>query len=118
MTAAPWRPLTREPGVLETAVLAAVRHAILPIRTAGQPAPDADGVTRRLLPDGSHLQLVVTVQPTGGSDLHGRAVVRYHVGGQGRVQETAFLIDGEASLDRATQAFLELTVRLSGATQR
>lgn len=118
MTAAPWRPLASEPGVVETAVLAAVRHAILPINVAGQPAPDADGITRRVLPDGRELQLVVTVQPAGGGDLHGRAVVRYHVGGQGLVQATAFLIEGEAALDRATRAFLELSVRLSGVAGR
>jgi hypothetical protein len=118
MTAAPWRPPTVETGVLETAVLAAVRHAILPINGAGQQVPDADGITRRALPDGRDLQLVVTVQPAGGGDLHGRAVVRYHVGGQGMVQATAFLIEGEAALDRATRAFLELSVRLSGVAQR
>jgi hypothetical protein len=118
MTAAPWRPLTVEVGVLETAVLAAARWAILPIGDAGLPAPDADGITRRALPDGRELQLVLSAQPTGGSDLHGRTVVRYHIGGQGMVQSTAFLIDGEAALDRATRAFLELNVRLSGVPQR
>lgn len=118
MTAAPWRPPTVETGALETAVLAAVRHAILPIDGSGQPRPDADGISRRVLPDGRDLQLVVTAQPVGGGDLHGRAVVRYHVGGQGRVQTTAFLIEGEAALDRATRAFLELTVRLSGVAER
>jgi hypothetical protein len=118
MTAAPWRPLTVEPGVLETAVRAAVRHAILPIAATGQPPPDADGISRRILKDGRELQLLVTIQPAGGGDLNGRAVVHYHVGGQGRVQTTAFLLEGEAALDRATRAFLELTLRLSGAAGR
>lgn len=118
MTAAPWRPLTVEPGVVETAVRAAVRHAILPLAATGEPPADVDGITRRILEDGRELQLLVTVQPAGGGDLNGRAVVRYHVGGQGRVHTTAFLIEGEAALDRATRAFLELTVRLSGATGR
>lgn len=118
MTAAPWRPLVVEPGALETAVLAAVRHAILPLPATGQPLPDADGITRRLLDDGRELQLLVTVQPAGGGDLHGRAVVRYHIGGQGRLKATAFLIEGEAALDWATRAFLELTIRLSGAAGR
>lgn len=118
MTAAPWRPLTIEPGVLETAVRAAVRHAVLPLAANGQPLPDADGITRHILEDGQELQLLVTVQPAGGGDLHGRAVVRYNVAGQGRVQATAFLVEGEAAVDRATRAFLELTVRLSGAAGR
>ena len=118
MTAASWRPPTVETGAVETAVLAAVRHAILPVDGAGQPAPDADGISRRVLADGRDLQLVITVQPAGGGDLRGRAVARYHVGGQGRVQATAFLIEGEAALDRATRAFLELSVRLSGVAER
>lgn len=118
MTAAPWRPPEVEVGVLETAVLAAVRRAVLPIAGTGQPAPDADGVVRCTLPDGRALQLLITTQPAGGGDRYGRAVVRYHVAGQGMVEATAFLVEGDAVLDRATRAFLELGVRLSGVPRR
>lgn len=118
MTLPTWRPPIEEPGALETAVLAAARQAVLPLSGTGLPKADPDGVIRLTLPDGRAVQLILTVQPTGGGDRHGRAVVRYHLAGQGVVQERSFLLAGEATLDRATRAFLELDVRLSGAPHR
>jgi hypothetical protein len=117
VTAPAWRPPAVEPGALETVILAAVRRAILP-SGGGTARPDADGVARLPLADGREVQLRLAVQPTTAGDRHGRAVLRYHVSGQGLLQGRAFLVEGEAVLDRVTRAFLEFEIRLAGAGGR
>lgn len=109
-----WRPPTAEIEPLERAVVDAVRRAVLPIAEIGVPPPDGDGVTEIALADGRRVLLVLTARAVGTGSRRGRAVLEFHVAGQGRVGEAAFLVEGRAVLDHATRAFLDVTVDIAG----
>lgn len=114
-----WRPPESEISELEKAVLDAARRAVLPLAAIGLPPPDRDGVVEIGLADGRLVRLVVAAQPVGSGSRGGRAVVVYEVSGHGRVsdatrqREAMFLVGGRAVLDRVTQAFLEVDVRVA-----
>lgn len=107
-----WWPPTVEIDALDKAVADAARHAVLPLAEIGTPPPGVDGVREIRLADGRRVLLALTADPVGGGARDGRATLEFRIAGQGRVDERVFLVSGRAALDRATRAFLDLSVSL------
>jgi len=107
-----WRPPTVEIDALEAAVADAARHAVLPLAEIGTPPPGADGVREIRLADGRRVLLALTADPVGAGAQGGRATLEFRLVGQGRIGERVFLVSGRAVLDRATRAFLDLSIAL------
>lgn len=116
----PWRPPERETDAVEAAIVDAARRAVLPVAAIPGPRPDGDGVVRTLLPGGRHLAIAVVAQPVGAGQERGRAVLTVAIAGHARIAaagrpDVVLLIEGRATLDQTTRAFLDLALTIDGA---
>ncbi|WP_027522015.1 hypothetical protein [Bradyrhizobium sp. Ec3.3] len=111
-----WRPATREIDPLEEAVANAARATILPTPTINVPRQSSDGIRTQLLRDGRELRLLLSTQYLKLQQRGPRAVVIYAVRGNAVVDKhIGYRVTGQAVLDVATRAFLDVECRLESA---
>ncbi|WP_456639329.1 hypothetical protein [Bradyrhizobium sp. USDA 10063] len=95
------------------AVANAVRATILPTASINVPPPTADGIRSNRLRDGRELRLQLSTQYLEQGQRDSRTVVVYAVGGNAVVDNRmGYQVTGQAVLDLATRAFLDVECRL------
>ncbi|WP_136626327.1 hypothetical protein [Bradyrhizobium macuxiense] len=111
-----WRPASHEIDPLVEAIANTARATILPTASINIPPPSADGVHSQRLRDGRELRLSLSTQYLEREQralctvlvyaLHGNAIVDNSLG---------YRVTGQAVLDIATRAFLDVECRLDPA---
>ncbi|WP_027584629.1 hypothetical protein [Bradyrhizobium sp. Ai1a-2] len=108
-----WRPATREIDPLLEAVANATRASILPTAWINAAPLSADGIRSQRLRDGRELHLQLSTQYLEQKQRGPRTVVVYAVQGNAVVDNRlGYRVTGQAVLDAATRAFLDVECRL------
>lgn len=108
-----WQPATHEIDPLLEAVANAARATILPTAPINVLPPAADGIRPNRLRDGRELRLQLSTQCLEQRQRGPRTVVVYAVQGHAVVDDCAgYRLTGQAVLDVATRAFLDVQCRL------
>lgn len=107
-----WRPPTHEIDPLLEAVANATRATILPTASINAPPPSADGIRSQRLRDGRELRLVLSAQHVEQVQRGACLAVVYAVRGNAVVDGMGYRVTGQAVLDTATRAFLDVDCRL------
>ncbi|MGY8683194.1 hypothetical protein Q2941_36275 [Bradyrhizobium sp. UFLA05-153] len=95
------------------AVANAARATILPTPMINMPPPSSDGIRSLLLRDGRELRLRLSTQHLEQRQRGPRTVVVYAIRGNAVVDNrTGYRVSGQAVLDLATRAFLDVECRL------
>jgi hypothetical protein len=108
-----WRPASQEIDPLQEAILHAARATILPLAAISSPAPSGEGVRELQLADGRHLRMMLTAQQSSQETRNGRLVVVYGFSGNAVADHAGYRVTGQAILDVATRAFLDVSCRLA-----
>ena len=107
-----WRPASHEIDPVLEAVAAAARATILPVATIDTPPASADGIREVPLADGRRLRMVLSARELSQESRGGRAVIVYAVLGNAVIDRAGYSISGQAVVDVATRAFLDVDCRL------
>lgn len=108
-----WQPATHEIDPLLEAVADAARATIMPTASINVSPPTADGIRSNRLRDGRELRLQLSTQCLEQRQRGPRTVVVYAVQGSAVVDDRAgYRVTGQAVLDVATRAFLDVQCRL------
>lgn len=107
-----WQPATQEIDPVLEALQHAARATIAPSASIGTPAPSASGVREVQIFDGRVLRMQLSAQPTQQVQRGVNTAVVYAVSGNAVVDRAGFRVVGQAVLDIATQAFLDVDCRL------
>ncbi|MGY3133986.1 hypothetical protein ACVWZM_004668 [Bradyrhizobium sp. USDA 4501] len=107
-----WHPATREIDPLLEAVANTARATILPTAPINIPPPSADGIRSQRLRDGRELRLKLSTHPVEQEQRDPCAVLVYALKGNVVVDNTGYRVTGQAVLDVATRAFLDVSCQL------
>ena len=107
-----WRPAAKEIDPLQEAVLNAARATILPAAAINVPPPGSDGVRTVTLGDGRQLRVALTAKELSQQKRNDRPVVIYGFSGNAVADRSGYRVTGEAVIDVATHAFLNVSCRL------
>ncbi|MFG3594397.1 hypothetical protein [Bradyrhizobium sp. RDI18] len=108
-----WRPATHEIDPLLEAVANTARATILPTATINIPPPSADGICSQRLRDGRELRLKLSAHYLEQERRGPCTVLVYALQGNAVVDNRmGYRVTGQAVLDVATRAFLEVECQL------
>ncbi|WOH63801.1 hypothetical protein [Bradyrhizobium sp. BWA-3-5] len=108
-----WRPATHEIDPLLEAVANAARATILPSASINIPLPSADGIRSQRLRDGRELRLKLSTQYLERGQRGFCTVLVYALQGNAIVDNCmGYSVTGQALLDVASRAFLDVEFRL------
>lgn len=108
-----WRPATHEIDPLLEAVAHTARATILPTASINIPAASVDGIRSQRLRDGRELRLKLSTHCLEQEQRGPATVVIYALLGNAVVDNrTGYRVTGQAVLDVATRAFLDVECRL------
>lgn len=107
-----WRPASQEIDPLQEAILNAARATVLPVAAIKTPAPALDGVREIALPDGTVLRMSMAARSVGQETRNGRPLAFFEIAGNAVAGRSGYRVTGEAVVDLATKAFIDIRCRL------
>ncbi len=108
-----WRPATHEIDPVLEAIANAARATILPAVSINIPSPSTDGIRSQRLRDGRELRLKLSTRCPDQKQRGPRTVIVYALLGNAVVDNRiGYQVRGQAVLDVATRAFLDIDCQL------
>jgi hypothetical protein len=109
----PWKPARSEPQPLEAAIYAVIRHVLAPDAVKLEGTRQPEGWFSLTLPTGQAANIAVEIRPDPNRRRGPRTVVSYEIVGHATLDRDGFSFSGQAAIDEATRAFLELECSLT-----
>jgi hypothetical protein len=106
-----WRPLSRVPDALETALLDAVRASVMELDTHAGVRRDENGALTVDLKDGRRVHVSFRTVARAPTTFATRAGLRYDLDGRAVIGEESLGLAAHAVVDLRTRAFLDVACK-------